>query len=60
MRSWKMRKWLPFQVDETIFELNENFKATLVKKAPKSLREHANLEDYVLKHIMVLVMLCLW
>ena len=37
------------EMDEIIFELNENLKATLLKKSLKSLREHARLEDYVLK-----------
>ena len=39
------------KVDEIIFELNEKLKATMVKKGPNSLREHASLEDYVLKQL---------
>ena len=42
-------KMTPFsEVKKIIFEPNENLKATLVKKALKSLREHASQKDYVL------------
>ena len=37
--------------DEFIFELNKILKATMVKKAPRSLREHASFKDYVLKQL---------
>ena len=37
--------------DEIIFELNENLRASMVKKAHESLRKYASLEDYVLKQL---------
>ena len=39
------------KVGEIIFELNEKLKATMVKKSPNSLREHASLKDYVPKQL---------
>ena len=40
---------LILQVDEILFELNENLKAIMVKKFPMFLRKHASQKDYVLK-----------
>ena len=37
------------ELDEIIFELNENLKAIMVKKALESQGEHAGFQDYVLK-----------
>ena len=39
------------ELDELIFELNENLKAIRVKKAPKYLREYASKKDYVLRQL---------
>ena len=39
------------KLDEIIFELNENLKATKVKKAPNFLGKHASLKVYVLKKL---------
>ena len=39
------------ELDDIIFELNENLKAITVKEAPKYLREHVSLEEYVLTQL---------
>ena len=40
------------ELDEIIFELNENLKAIMVTKAPKYLKKHASQKDYVLKQLL--------
>ena len=40
------------EVDEFIFEMNESLKETIVKKAHKSLGDHASFEDYVFKQLL--------
>ena len=48
----KNKKITPIsEVDEYIFELNENLRATMVKKVPTFLRENASLEECVLKQL---------
>ena len=50
MRSWKIKKMTPIlELDEIIFELNENLKAIMMKKTPKYLKNHASQKEYVLK-----------
>ena len=39
------------ELNEIIFELNENLKAVLVKEASKYLRKHASQKYYVLRQI---------
>ena len=52
MRSWKIKKMTPIlELDEIIFELNENLKAIVMKKAPKYLKNHASQKEYVLKQL---------
>ena len=40
------------KVDKYIFELNENLRATMVKKVPMSLGEHESSLDYVPKQLL--------
>ena len=39
------------ELDEIIFELNENLKAIMVTKAPIYLKKHASQKDYLLKQL---------
>ena len=39
------------ELDEIIFELNENLKVIMMKKAPKYLKKHASQNEYVLKQL---------
>ena len=40
------------ELDEFIFELNENLKAIMVTKAPKYLNKNERQKDYVLKQLL--------
>ena len=40
------------ELDETLFELNKNLKAIMVKIASKSLGEHARSQGYVLRQLL--------
>ena len=37
------------ELDEIIFEMNENLKAIMVTEAPKYLKKHASQKEYVLR-----------
>ena len=39
------------ELDEIIFEMNENLKATMVTEAPKYLKKNASQKDYVFKQL---------
>ena len=51
MASWKIRKRLPFQSWMRSYELNENLKATKVKKISNFVGKHASLRVYVIKKL---------
>ena len=48
----KNQKMTPIsELDEIIFEMNENLKAIMVMEVPKYLKKHAGQKDYVLKQL---------
>ena len=48
------------ELDEFIFELNENLKEIMVTKAPKYLKKHESQKYYVLKQLLEHNFIFLW